>query len=258
MLHLKGVRFDRDCFPDAELYPFNLPLVRQTPGLTFHAPITFFAGENGTGKSTVLRAICRACGIHIWEGEGRRRYSRSPCEDSLHNCLKVLWKNGTVPGSYFSSDIFHDFAAILDEFAASDSGILKYFGGRSLMNQSHGESLLSYFNARYSIEGLYLLDEPETALSPASQIKFLKIITGAAARGDAQFIIASHSPIILACPGAQIYSFDETPPREIRYEDTEYFRVYRDFLQDRGKYLDQNVECRTGNVEEKSRSSKSD
>jgi len=147
-----------------------------------------------------------------------------------------------VPGSYFSSDIFRDFAVALDEFAAADPGMLKYFGGKSLMNQSHGESLLSYFSARYSIKGLYLLDEPETALSPASQVKLIKIITEAAAKGDAQFIIVSHSPILLACPGASIYSLDETPPRVVEYEETEYFKVYKEFLEDREKYLKGNEE----------------
>ena len=237
MSHMMEIRFENARYPDTDLYPFNLPLLKLTPSLTFRTAITFFAGENGTGKSTILRAACRACGIHIWETEHRRRYLKSPFEDSLHNCLKVFWKNGSVPGSYFSSEIFHDFAMVLDEFAASDPGILKYFGGRSLMNQSHGESLLTYFKARYSIKGLYLLDEPETALSPANQVKLLGVVTEAANRGDAQFIIASHSPILLACPGASIYSFDEVPPKVVDYEETEYYRVYKDFMNDRGKYL---------------------
>ncbi len=237
MSHMLEIRFEKDRYPDTDLYPFNLPLLKLAPVLTFKAAITFFAGENGTGKSTVLRAVCRACGIHIWETEHRRRYSKSPFEDSLHNCLKVSWRNSSVPGSYFSSEIFHDFAMMLDEFATSDPGILKYFGGRSLMNQSHGESLLSYFRARYSIKGLFLLDEPETALSPATQVKLLKVITDAAARGDAQFIVASHSPILLACPGADIFSFDEVPPKVVDYEETQYYRVYKDFMNDRVKYL---------------------
>jgi predicted ATPase len=235
--HIQAVRFEPGRFPDTDLYPFNLALVKQTPHLALDAPITFFAGENGTGKSTVLRAICRACGIHIWESERRRRYSRSPYEDNLHNYMEAAWTNGSVPGSYFSSDIFRDFSVALDEFASADPGILKYFGGSSLMNQSHGQSLLSYFGSRYSIKGLYLLDEPETALSPASQVKLIKIITTAAARGDAQFIIASHSPILLACPGASIYSFDEAPPRVVEYEETEYFKVYKEFMSDRSKFL---------------------
>jgi predicted ATPase len=221
--HLQEIRFEASRYPDTDLYPFNLPLVKQTLHLSFGDPITLFVGENGTGKSTLLRAICRTCGIHIWEGEPRRRYSRSPYEDNLHNYMEAIWSHSNVPGSYFSSDIFRDFAVALDEFAAADP--------------SHGQSLLSYFSSRYSIRGLYLLDEPETALSPASQVKLIKIINEAAARGDTQFIIASHSPIVLACPGAVIYSFDEVPPKVAEYEETEYYKVYKEFMENRGKFL---------------------
>jgi len=237
MPHLREIELLFHKYPAEKRYPFNLPLMEKTERIPFPLPITMFAGENGTGKSTLLRAMARTCGIHIWEAERRRRLSRSPHEDNLHNYLSAGWSNGSVPGSYFSSDIFRDFAQALDEFALGDPGMLRYFGGRSLMNQSHGESLLTYFGSRYAIKGLYLLDEPETALSPSSQIKLVRIITETAARGDAQFIIASHSPILLACPGAMIYSFDEAPPKEIEYEKTEYYRVYREFMNDREKYL---------------------
>lgn len=237
MPHLQEVKLLFHKYPSEERYPFNLPLMKIARNLTFPSSITFFAGENGTGKSTLLKAMARTCGIHIWEAERRRRLSRSPHEDNLHNYLSAGWSNGSVPGSYFSSEIFKDFASALDEFALGDPGMLRYFGGRSLMNQSHGESLLTYFGSRYAIKGLYLLDEPETALSPSSQIKLVRILTETAARGDAQFIIASHSPILLACPGAMIYSFDETPPREVAYEETEYYRVYREFMENREKFL---------------------
>jgi predicted ATPase len=256
--HIREVRFESDRYPDTDHYPFNLALVKKAKPLSLETPITMFAGENGTGKSTILRAICRACGIHIWEGERRRRYSKSPYEDNFHNYLEVTWSNGSVPGSFFSSDIFRDFSVALDEFATADPGILKYFGGKSLMNLSHGQSLLSYFGTRYSIKGLYLLDEPETALSPASQVNLIQIISEAAARGDAQFIIVSHSPILLACPGATIYSFDETPPRVVEYEATEYFKVYKEFMEDRGKFLGEHAGRSTQHAEGKRGTSKGD
>ncbi|MDT8396897.1 MAG: AAA family ATPase [bacterium] len=239
MIHLQEVRFKFREYPETNEYPFGLPLLKNTRSLPFLSPVTLFAGENGTGKSTILRAICRAAGIHIWEEQGRRRHAKSPFEERLHDYLQACWSNGAVPGSFFSSDIFRTFASALDEFAVSDPGILKYFGGSSLMNQSHGQSLLSFFGSRYSIEGLYLLDEPETALSPRSQVRLLKIIREAAWRGHAQFIIASHSPILLACPGATVYSFDHLPPKVVEYEETEYYKVYKEFLEDRGKFLGQ-------------------
>jgi len=151
--------------------------------------------------------------------------------------MRVEWVDGPVPGSFFASDMFRDFAQILDEWASTDPGILKYFGGDSLMTLSHGQSLMSFFRSRYRIKGLYLLDEPETALSPSMQIELVKLIHQMSRAGHAQFIVATHSPILLACPEARILSFDTVPVTEIAYEDTEHYRVYKSFLEDRTQYL---------------------
>jgi predicted ATPase len=105
------------------------------------------------------------------------------------------------------------------------------------MTQSHGQSTMSYFKARYQIEGLYLLDEPETALSAKTQIEFLQILVEASRAGHAQFVMATHSPILLACPGAIIFSFDQAPIRPARYEATEHYRIYRLFMENREQYL---------------------
>jgi predicted ATPase len=118
-----------------------------------------------------------------------------------------------------------------------DPGLLKYFGGKSLMTQSHGQSLMAYFNSRLKIKGLYILDEPETALSPKSQLELLALLGEAGRSGQAQFIIATHSPILLACPGARILSFDAAPVRQIKYEDTEHYRIYNDFMANPQKYI---------------------
>ena len=112
------------------------------------------------------------------------------------------------------------------------------FGGKSLMTQSHGQSLMSFFKARYRIKGLYLLDEPETALSPKSQLELLRVISDMSNAGHAQFIIATHSPILMACPEAKIYSFNHIPVKQVDYEETEYYRIYKGFMEDRGKYLE--------------------
>ena len=107
---------------------------------------------------------------------------------------------------------------------------MKYFGGESLVTQSQGQSMMAYFRSRYSVRGLYLLDEPETALSPRSQLDLMDIITENSRAGHAQFVITTHSPILLTCPEARIYSFDHVPVRSIEYHETEHYRVYKDFL----------------------------
>jgi predicted ATPase len=235
-MHLNRITLHADRYPTAEHYPFNLPLLRTTPHLDFTTPVTCFVGENGTGKSTLLEAITLRCGIHIWREE-RVRLQHNPFEGKLADYLTAEWTNGSVPGSFFGSSIFGQFASLLDEWARSDPGQLKYLGGKSLVTQSHGQSLMSFFRARYQIKGLYLLDEPETALSPRTQLELLGLLAEMSRAGHAQFIIATHSPILLACPDATLYSFDQAPIAPVRYEDTEHYRVYRDFLGGREHYL---------------------
>lgn len=196
-------------------------------------PVTLFVGENGSGKSTLLQAISHACGIHIWQETSRTRYNHNPYEDKLGDYLSIDWKEGKVPGSFFGSENFRHFRQILDEWSAADPGQLQYFGGKSLMTQSHGESLMSFFRSRYQIKGLYLLDEPETALSPRNQIRLLELMTKTSDAGFVQFIIATHSPILLACPNALIYSFNHVPIQPIQYTDTEHYQVYKTFFENR-------------------------
>lgn len=236
-MHLKRVFIHLDHFPTKDHYPFDLDVLQQTSRIDFDTPITFFVGENGSGKSTLLRSITQRCDIHIWEDTGRRRFKPNPYEDQLYRCLTVEWTAGAVPGSFFGSEIFHDFTRFLDEWAISDPGQLKYFGGESLVTMSHGESLMAFFEARYRIKGLHMLDEPETALSPRRQLELLEVLTKMGAAGHAQFLIATHSPILLACPGATIYSFDHVPLQKIQYEQTDHYKVYYNFMKDRSKFL---------------------
>ncbi len=237
MIHLKSISLSLEKCPTREYYPFNLNIFQKECQLDFSLPVTFFTGENGTGKSTLLQALAKKCRIHIWEGIERTRFDSNPYEGMLFKFISVHWRDGMVPGSYFDSEISKNFAQYLDEWAATDPGILKYFGGRSLMTQSHGQSLMSFFKARYKFKGIYFLDEPETALSPRSQLELLRVLEDSSGAGHAQFIIATHSPILMACPEATIYSFDEMPVTPIDYEKTEHYRIYRDFMADRSKYL---------------------
>lgn len=237
-MHLKRVTLHPSKYPIKDHYPFNVPVFQQTKSIAFNTPVTLFVGENGSGKSTLLQAISHVCGIHIWRESERSRFNHNPYENKFSDYLTIEWTDGKVPGSFFGSDIFHHFTQILDEWAVADPGQLTYFGGRSLMTQSHGESLMSFFRSRYQIKGLYLLDEPETALSPRSQLALLELLMTSGA-GHAQFIIATHSPILLACPHAVIYSFDYSPIQQVKYEETEHYQIYRDFLEKRANHLKQ-------------------
>jgi predicted ATPase len=201
--------------------------------------VTFFIGENGTGKSTLLEALAHRCGIHIWRDIGRTHFEINPYEEDLCKFIAVEWADGPVPGSYFASAIFQHFAQSLDEWAKADPEILDYFGGKSLMTQSHGQSLMSFFKARYKIRGFYLLDEPETALSPKSQLELLRLLHHMGRMGHAQFVIATHSPILLACRESRIYSFNHIPMQEIEYKNTDYYRIYRSFMDDPNRYLEE-------------------
>ena len=238
-MHIQSLDLLHDTFPVDNCYPFNLEIFRKTETIAFTRPVTFFIGENGTGKSTLLRAIARGCGIHIWEEREGRNDPDNRYEDLLHQSLRITWTSGKVPGSFFASEIFRHFAEILDQWGMADPDTIRYFGDSTLVVKSHGQSHMNFFETRFKRKGLYLLDEPENALSPKMQLELLHLLRQFTTRGDAQFIIATHSPLILACPDAEIYSFDGPGIRKVNYEDTDYYRVYRDFLNNREKYLDE-------------------
>jgi predicted ATPase len=230
MLHLRKVQFRTEQFPETKVYPFSLPLLSGLNEINFTSPVSIFVGENGSGKSTIIEAIARACRIHIWEGNGKARATYNKYEKKLNLFMDAEWTDGSVPGSFFGARIFRNFAESLDNWASADPGVLEHFGGNSLLTQSYGQSLMSFFENRYKIKGLYILDEPETALSPNSQIKLVKLLKKMSEAGHAQFIIATHSPILLSCDNAEIISFDHNPPQLIDYLDCSHYRIYRDFL----------------------------
>jgi predicted ATPase len=236
-MYLRGVRINGDSFPTERYYPFNTPSIRRTSELVFRRPVVYFVGENGSGKSTLLEAIARRCGIHIWDKPRRHLAHNNPYETALSQHVTPHWANGRISGSFFRAETFQDLADFLDDVALCDPGRLHYHGGRILNTLSHGEGILSYFRGRFGLRGLYFLDEPEAALSPQSQIEFLQLLQEFAGRSDAQFIIATHSPLLLACPGAQIYCFQPTGIKEISYEETAHFQLYRAFLNDRTPFL---------------------
>jgi len=237
VIYLNQVNILSETFPVQDYYPFNMEIFQDTKTVSFKTPITFFIGENGTGKSTLLKALAYRCGIHIWQSESNLRFEPNPYEDDLYKAISIEWVNGPVPGSFFGSQIFSHFVKNLEEWAVNDAKMLNYFGGKSLVTQSHGQSLMSYFSSRYTIKGLYFLDEPETALSPSSLIELLNLLIKTAKTGHAQFIIATHSPLLLACPDALIYSFDGPVVTPIRYEDTSYYHIYKNFMSHPEKFI---------------------
>lgn len=236
-MYTTGVRLHSELFPTERYYPFNIPVLRNSTRLAFHSELVFFVGENGSGKSTLLEALTRKCGAHLWEQPRRHTAHDNPYETRLSDFLEVTWSTPRVAASLFRAETFGELADFLDDVALCDPGRLQYQGGRILNTLSHGEGMLSYLSARYGSKGLYFLDEPEAALSPASQLKFLAMLQRFLAGGTAQFIIATHSPILLACPGAQILSFDGTEIEEVNYEDTAHYRIYREFLTHRERFL---------------------
>ena len=232
-MYLRSLTIDSDGFPTRELYPFNIPVLRSTRRIVFSSPLTFFVGKNGSGKSAMLDAIARKSGFLPWGGTKAHRVHENPFETQLANHLKLTLEPRHSYGFHFRAEAFLNFAASLDDIILDDPARDHYFGGKSLNVVSHGESFLTFFKSyTCSLSGLYLFDEPEAALSPQNQLEFARMLfdslqTGTASR---QFIIATHSPIIMACPGANILTFDAESVEPIDYRRTEHYKFYREFL----------------------------
>jgi len=226
--YLRSVRIDPQADIDLDRYPFTIPAVRELGVLEPHPDVTFFVGENGAGKSTVLEAIAVALGLPA-EG-GTKNVHRAQQETSpLQHVLKVAKGWRWPRSSYFlrAESLFNVFT-YLDELPG---------GGPSQHLRSHGEAFMDVMLG-FRGDGFYLLDEPEAALSPNRQLAALTVIDKLVKQG-AQFIIATHSPILLAYPRAKILSFDGTGIAEISYEDTEHYAVTRDFLNHYPRRLEQ-------------------
>lgn len=205
-------------------YPFAIPAL-QDLALDLDTPVTFLVGENGSGKSTLIEALAWAVGFGAHGGSRDHGFTEDADGHTLGRALKLGWHQKVADGFYFRSETFFNFAAQLE---AMESTFLRY-GGTALNSRSHGEAFLALFEHRFK-EGLYLLDEPEAALSPQRQLAFIRILHELSAAGVAQFIVATHSPMLLTLPGATVLSTDNGVIRRVSYEDTEHFRLTRDFL----------------------------
>lgn len=230
------VRFDRTKVPSFDEYPFVLPAVQHLEGsLLLHPSVTFFVGENGSGKSTLVEAIAIACGFNAEGGSRNFTFSTRASHSDLHKYLRVVRGIRREKTGYFlRAEAFYNLASNMDELdeePAPAPPIRDAYGGISLHQQSHGESFWALLTKRFSPSGLYLLDEPEAALSPSRQLAALARIHQLV-KGGAQFIIATHSPILMSYPNAQILRFDPDGMHAVNYTDTEHFKTTRAFLGD--------------------------
>jgi predicted ATPase len=214
------------------IHPFDIPILSDGLSLTLSAPVTFVVGENGSGKSTLLEALAWSVGFGAHGGSRDHQFAEATDGHALGRALRLQWRQRTTAGFFLRAETFFNLATNLE---ASGTDFRRY-GGRSFHRQSHGEAFLSLFEHRFE-DGLFILDEPEAALSPQRQLAFLRILHHLTAPRSAQFIIATHSPILLAFPGATVLSLDEGRIQKVRYEDTSHFQLTRDFLNAPERYL---------------------
>ena len=225
---------------DASVYPFTIPAVRGLSRLDLDSKITFLVGENGSGKSTLAEAIAVAAGFNAEGGTINFNFHTRRSESPLHRAIRLsrsIYKPRT--GFFLRAESFFNVATDIERMDAEPSfgpPIIDSYGGKSLHEQSHGESFISLVKHRFGDDGFYVLDEPEAALSPSRQLSLLALIHKLIL-GRSQFVIATHSPILLAYPGAKIFELSGEGIRSVAYEDTESFRVTLDFLQHRESFL---------------------
>jgi predicted ATPase len=222
-------------------YPFSIPAIGGMDSIEFDRPVTFFLGENGSGKSTLLEAIAVGMGLNAEGGSRNFRFATRESHSSLSNFLRLARSVRRPRDSYFlrAESYFNVATEIeaLDSEPAAGPPIIESYGGKSLHEQSHGESFFALFMNRLRGNGLYFFDEPEAALSPTRQLSFLSRLHDLV-KGGSQFLIATHSPILLAYPDAAIHVLDGGPPQRIEYRDTEHYGVTRTFLNDTERMLD--------------------
>jgi predicted ATPase len=229
---------------DSSEYPFSLPIIQNLDDISFPTQVTFIVGENGTGKSTLLESIAARSGFGIEGGSKNISFTTSENihteqSDSLASKLTLSWRKKPRDGYFFRAESFFNLANYFDQMAkeSGEASAFADYGGKSLHKQSHGESFLSFFNNRLGEGGFYIFDEPEAALSPQRQLSLLKIIHDISKHPESQFIIATHSPILLAYPGATIYSCDGNTLKTVQYEDTKHYEITKGFLDNPKQYL---------------------
>jgi predicted ATPase len=241
---LKRIKLLRERVPDWSTYPFSVPALCNFKEVELRSRICFFAGENGTGKSTLLEAIAAHYGFGREGGTRNFRIDSTESNHSIDALMRVLrlsFDKRTGAGFFLRAESFFNATTYMDQLDAEPGfGALlsTFYGGRSLHTRSHGETFFTLLQLKFQRNGLFLLDEPEAALSPQRQLAFLVLIHDTLREfKDAQFIISSHSPILLGYPDAQIFSFDGDRIHEIEYEQMIPIKIVRRFLDHRESFL---------------------
>ena len=225
--------------PVEMVYPFHLPSLRELD-LVFRGPVTFFVGENGTGKSTLLEAIATHARLPV-AGGGRNELTRPFAPEqasSLAPALRCSFRRRPRDGFFLRAEFHAHFSALLDDRAADrdfPGNPYQLYGGQSLFARSHGEAFLAVLQNRIRA-GLFLLDEPESALSPQRQLALLALMDDLASGGRAQFIVATHSPILLTYPDGDIISFDGDRLSQVELRQTSHYQITRGILEDPDRY----------------------
>jgi len=226
--YLQQISLKRESVPSFDAYPFHIPAVKNLSSMVFHPDVTFIIGENGTGKSTLIEAIALHLGFGIEGGSKNMQTKTHQNASGLFDYL-ISSKSYRKPSDYFflRAESFYNVATYLEE---TGKGFIQgNYGVPSLHECSHGESFMATLTHRLSGNGLYIFDEPEAALSPARQLAALSAIHELV-QANSQFIIATHSPILLAYPNAVIYQLDEGGMHKVKYEETENFMITKYFL----------------------------
>ncbi|MGL5512469.1 MAG: AAA family ATPase [Sporomusa sp.] len=232
LLREKAIRFD--------VYPFCLPAIRDLQELAFHPRVTFIVGENGTGKSTLLEAIAVAWGFNAEGGTTNFNFATQASHSELNDYIRLV--RGTKrprDGFFLRAESFYNLATAiegLDEAGGLGNKVIASYGGRSLHHMSHGESFFAVFQNRLGGNGLYILDEPEAALSPVRQMALLTRIHQLVQK-NSQLIIATHSPIIMAYPDSVIIELVQSGIQQTNYEQTEHYLIMKEFTNNRAKML---------------------
>lgn len=239
--YLDTIQVNLDETVDTTKYPYTIPLIRNLKTIQLPTQVTFFIGENGSGKSTLLEAIAHEAGFGSEGGSKNIQFKTSAQEhytgpESLANQIRLSWRKKPRNGYFFRAESFYNVANYLETLHDPEKSLRPY-GGNSLHQQSHGESFLSFFSNRLGSSGFFIFDEPEAALSPQRQLSLLSIINKVCKNPNAQFIIATHSPLLLAYPDATIYSCDGDRLTQVTYKDTEHYRITKSFLDNPDRYL---------------------